>query len=325
MLKEILIGILALILIAFSTILIYLLYQLYPSSPLELYLKELPSEEPQIIDYGDTPVFMENLRFNHNNISYFIEPSCLASRRSRMKEAFEIFQSQVEIITFHEIRTLKSSTGITSEEVDINIGCSEDYIDLGEDIFAAGEGGPSRIINTSHFKTIEKGKISLYKESKCEGPIVELHELVHVFGFDHIDNKESIMYPTAICNQIITQDIIDLIKTLYSIEPLPDIKIRNISAIKKGAYLDFNITISNEGLIGVDKINLTISTKGKEIEVIPLEEMGIGHIRNLQAKNVRLPSRNIDIVKFTIDKEGVVRELNEENNFGEMALNQSGN
>ena len=41
------------------------------------------------------------------------------------------------------------------------------------------------------FKTIEKGKIALFKESKCEYPVVELHEISHVFGFDHIDNKKS--------------------------------------------------------------------------------------------------------------------------------------
>jgi len=313
MLKGILVGIFILSLIVFSAILIY---QLYPSDPLKLYLKELPQDNPSTIYYGDTPVFMENLRFNHNNISYFIEPSCSVPRKSRMKEAFGIFQSEVEIITFHEAM---------SKEADIHIGCSDDYIDLGENLFAAGEGGPSRIINTSDFKTIEKGKIALFKESKCEYPVVELHEILHVFGFDHIDNKKSIMNPTAICSQRITEDMVNLLKTLYSIEPLSDIKIRNISAIKKGRYLDFNITVSNEGLIGIDIINLTISTKGKEIEVIPLEDIGIGYIRTLQAKNILLPSRNINTIEFVIDKEGSVRELNEENNFGQMLLNPSGN
>ena len=122
MLKEILVGILILALIALSSILVY---QLYPSSPLELYLEELPADDLPEVYYGDTPVFIENLRFNHNNISYFIEPSCPDNRKSRMKEALEIFQNEVEIITFNEIM---------SEEADISIGCSDNYIDLGEDI-----------------------------------------------------------------------------------------------------------------------------------------------------------------------------------------------
>ncbi len=274
MLKGILVGIFILVLIALSSILVY---QLYPSSPLELYLEELPIDDLPEVHYGDTPVFIENLRFNHNNISYFIEPSCPVSRKDRMKEAFEIFQSEVKIITFH---------GILSKEADIIIGCSDDYIDLGENIFAAGEGGPSRIINTSYFKTIDEGKIALFKESRCEYPVVELHEISHVFGFDHTENKKSIMYPTAMCGQRIKGDMITLLKNLYSIEPLPDAKIKNISAIKKGKYLDFNITISNEGLIDIDEINLTISTKGEEIEIIPLNEIGIGYIRTLQVKNI---------------------------------------
>jgi|TARA_B100001971_G_C18139178_1_gene509383 hypothetical protein len=313
MLKEILVGILILALIALSSILVY---QLYPSSPLEFYLEELPADDLPEVYYGDTPVFMENLRFNHNNISYFIEPSCPDNRKSRMKEALEIFQNEVEIITFNEIM---------SEEADISIGCSDNYIDLGEDIFAAGEGGPSRIINTSHFKTIEKGKISLYKESKCEYPVVELHEISHVFGFDHTENKKSVMYPTAICGQRITKDMVDLLKTLYSIKPLPDAKIKEISAIKIGKYLDFNITISNEGLIDIGEINLTISTEGEEIEVFPLNELGIGYIRTLQVKNIPLPSRNINKISFIIDKEGSIEELNEENNFGQMLLDISKN
>jgi len=255
---------------------------------------------------------MENLRFNHNNISYFIEEDCSEVRRYSMIEAFVIFKNETGLISFYEIKNKSNA--------DVSVGCSDDYIELSDNLFIAGEGGPSRIINTSAFKMIEKGKISLYHDPRCDYPIVGLHELLHVFGFDHSKNPKSIMYNTSKCNQRISKDMIDLIDKLYSIEPLADAVIENLTVIKKGRYLDFNITVSNDGLIKIDSINLTIFAEEREFHVIELGELDIGYSRALRVTNNKLPSKSVENIKFVLDANDNIRELNEENNFMQMTI-----
>ena len=153
-----------------------LIYQNLPIGYIEMKATETIPEPPITIDYGTTPVFTENLRFDHNNISYFIEPSCSNIRASAMKEAFKTFQEKTEIISFYEI---------ANKDADILVGCSENFIELGENLFVAGEGGPVEIINTTYFKIIQKGKIILYEDPRCERPVVEIHELCHVVHANH--------------------------------------------------------------------------------------------------------------------------------------------
>ena len=126
------------------------LYSELPKEPVELTSNIKDSELAQVIDYGATPVFSERLRFNHNNISFNIEESCSDIRATSMREAFQIFHEKMGIISFYEV-------GING--ADISVGCSDKFIELGENLFAAGEGGPVNITNTSNFKTIQKGKI----------------------------------------------------------------------------------------------------------------------------------------------------------------------
>ena len=178
----------------------------------------------------------------------------------------------------------------------------------------------SRIINTSLFGIIEKGKILLYDDPQCDYPIVEVHELLHVFGFDHVENPKSIMYYLSGCDQRITPDMVELIDRLYSIEPLADVVISELVVVKKGRYLDFNITVLNEGLVGVDEINLTILADDKEVYEINLGEIGVGYGRTLRVTNIKLSLRGAEKIDFIIDKDNVIRELNKDNNFAEIAV-----
>ena len=95
------------------------LYNELPREPVEL-ISDIEDSEPiQIINYGATPVFAENLRFNHNNISFFIEKSCSNVRSTSMKEAFKIFHDKMEIISFYEIE---------NDSADILVGCSNEIV-----------------------------------------------------------------------------------------------------------------------------------------------------------------------------------------------------
>jgi len=285
-------------------------YQNMAQDAVEFERGNVVPEPVAMVDYGTVPVFSENLRFNHNDISYFIEDDCNDVRRSAMIEAFGLFEEAMGIVLFYEVR----------RNADIDVGCSDDYIKVGERLFAAGEGGPSRIINTSVFKTIEKGKIVLYDEPRCDRPTVEIHELGHVFGFDHSSDPKNIMYNVSNCEQEISDDMVELIVGLYSIEALADATIKDVKAVTKGKYLDFNITVLNEGLIGIDGINLTIFVDGEEVQVMELGEIGIGYGRTLKATNVRLPSGGVEKIDFVVDNEDAVREFNEGNNFVSMEM-----
>ena len=282
-------------------------------TPVELKVNYLNPESLEFVDYGDVPVFLENLRFSHNLISYEIDNGCDNDRKSDMIAAFNIFSEEVKIVSFYEF----SKDALDAEDADIKIECSDDFVGLGKNLFAAGEGGPSRIINTSGFKVIEEGTILLYDSVDCDYPIVALHELGHVFGFDHSDDPKNIMYNTSGCGQRMSEDMVELMVELYSIEALGDAKIKSVDGIIKGRYLDFNISVLNEGLVEIDDIDLTIFANGEEIDVMELGEIEIGYGRTLRVENLRLPG-STEKIEFVLDAEDLVRELNEGNNVVEM-------
>jgi hypothetical protein len=301
--------VLSLLIILFS---IGIVYQNIPSDPVKLSGGEVKNEEFSVISYRGTPVFLENLRFNHNDITYSIDDSCSDVRRDAMVEAFGLFEWMMEYIRFRE----------TNGEADIDIGCSNDFVMLGEGLFAAGEGGPVRIVNTSRFKVIEKGRIFLYDDPRCDYPIVELHELGHVFGFDHSGDPSNIMYNISRCDQRVTADMIELIDALYAIEPLADVWISNLSATKRGRYLDFNLTVLNEGLLDADGVDLSIVVGRDVVETLDIGEIEIGFGRTLRVENLKLPS-GFDSVDFYIDRENSIEEFDERNNFVRMVVDGS--
>lgn len=294
----------------------YYLYDNIPHDPITLSLKQDNNNLSEVYNsysetkYMDTPVFSPNLRFDHRNISYFMENSCSKARRESMGEAFEIFHGVMGIISFWE--TLDKRTA------DIIVDCSETSEQLGENIYAAGEGGPSKIINTTYYNIIEQGKISLYRDTGCSAPVVEIHELGHVFGFDHVDDKKNIMYNVSECDQKITQDMVNLIMDLYSVEALPNLRISKVEAIKKGKYLDFNITGLNDGLKDAGEVDVTLVLDGEVVKRFDIGSLERGYKRTLQVTNVKLPSRDAESIDFYLDYDKRYRELDELDNHAQM-------
>ena len=296
---------LSLLIVLFS---IGIVYQNIPSAPIKLSGGEIEKEEFSVVSYGGTPVFLKNLRFNHNDISYSIDSFCSDVRRDAMVEAFGLFEWMTKDVSFYAV----------DGEADIDMECSDNFVMLGRGLFAAGEGGPSRIINTSRFKLIEKGRIFLYNDPRCDYPIVELHELGHVFGFAHSEDPSNIMYNVSRCEQRMTADMIELIDALYEIEALADIRISNLSATGRGKYLDFNLTVLNDGLLDADDVELTIVSDGLVAEVFDVGDIDVGFGRTLCVVNLRLSSKNFDSVDFYVDKDDVIREFDERNNVVRM-------
>jgi hypothetical protein len=298
--------ILLIILISLLGVTSWFLYQNMPGEPEHFRIKNLQATETENIDYPAAKMFYPNMRFNHANITYYIEPSCSQKRTQIMIKAFSILENKTQHLTFFPK---------PKEKADILVGCSQDYITEGENTFRAGEGGPTRFINTTLYYVIAKGKVLLYKEEQCDYPVVELHELLHVFGFDHSENPQDIMYNYSGCNQRINNEVIETLNSLYSKEILPDLYFTEINATKRGRYLDLKTIIRNRGLKDAQETDLVIFSQNNELIkkfVINKTEFGTGRI--LYAKNIMLPSRSTDKIKFSIDSKNNIKEYYENNN-----------
>ena len=308
--KQIVVIVLVLAFVIFA---VGFFYSQLPGEPVNLEVVESGQTEEEIeIDYGATPVFSENLRFNHNLISYYIEPNCSAERKQKMKEAFAIFHDEINIISFYE--TQKTNA-------DILVGCSRDYADTENGMFIAGEGGPSKFLDNDLFNIILEGKITLFRESECDDyPVVELHELLHVFGFNHINNIKSIMHNVSRCDQRITSDMIDTLNSLYIIEPLPDVYIDSVNAVKKRYYLDFNITMKNKGLVDAGEVMLTVSTETREIREFNMDDVTIFTARTLTVKNLKLPLRFDEEITFKASIKDNSSEMDLGNNVAVLVV-----
>ena len=156
--------------------------------------------------YGNESMqFYENMRYPSKDISYRIQ-GCTLQKADEMETAFDMIDN-LTIINFYSVNN--------NEE--ISVTCDSKTRFEG-DLFIAGEGGPINITKAGYFNVIQKGAITLIRESKCENPNVGIHELLHALGFDHSENPNNIMYPVSKCSQTIGQDISDMINELYSFQ-----------------------------------------------------------------------------------------------------------
>ena len=136
-----------------------------------------------------------------------------------------------------------------------------------------------------------------------------MHELLHVLGFAHVNNTESIMYPVSSCEQQVTQDIIDSINLLYSYDSEPDLYLANLNLTRKVGYTDFEIEIGNQGLIPSPNVSLIVENdeKKEEFEIPGLE---VGEARILEVKNLKISGNLV----FYID----YKDMNKDNNILEV-------
>jgi len=287
---------------------VYFIYLNIPGATEQFFISQnIPDYELQNIS-STIKQFYINMRFNHNDISYAFE-DCDEKKQNKMKKAFLMISQETGIISFYET---------TTERAEILVGCSDDYLETEEHVFVAGEGGPSEVINSSLYPVIIKGKILLY-DSTCKEPIVELHELLHVFGFDHIDNPDYIMYPYVDCSMKLNDEYVNYLKTLYSVTPLADFYFDFLNATKQGIYLNFEASIGNQGLVDSEAV-LKISANEKTIEEFELGEIPFGAKKTLTIQNFRLPSRNINEISFEIISG--FDEFSEENNIATAIITE---
>jgi archaellum component FlaF (FlaF/FlaG flagellin family) len=232
--------------------------------------------------------FYDTMRFPSSSISYKIY-ECGLKKKNDIEDAFYVVSQQTSLSFNH-----------VSENEEISIACSE-RVKMDEGLFIAGEGGPTKIIQTDRFNVILKGKVLLIRDSKCQTPNVAIHELLHVLGFDHSKNKKNVMYYMSECGQTIGDDIINLINELYKAPTSPDLAFGNVSASVSGTYLDFEINVKNNGLAVSEPANINVYADNKLVKELGLKELEIGTGLKISLDNLWMAKRNPDQLKFVIE------------------------
>ncbi len=140
--------------------------------------------------------------------------SCGKAVERRIYEAFEIIRNKTLNIVYFQQNNYSAL---------IEINCFGNINIKESGFYTAGEGGPTSLQE----RKIIGGKVNLYNakidnfySGGCRTyPDVELHEIMHVFGFDHIDwkKKRSIMHDGSglECAKL-DKEIIECLKNIYS-------------------------------------------------------------------------------------------------------------
>ena len=272
-------------LIVLVAVLMLLVYWFFPSQTNEFIITG-PTHSNFTLKSTDTMQFYPNMRFLDSRISYKIS-DCSIKKIEDMKDAFNLITEKTSML-FYEV----------NENEEINVTCSE-KVKVNEGLFIAGEGGPTKVIQTDKFNVILQGDILLLKDSSCINPNVAIHELLHVLGFDHSENQNNIMYFVSKCDQTIGDDIVNLLNQLYSIKPYPDLTLSNITANIKGNYLNTEFYVKNNGLKTSESGTVIIYGDDKIIKSIDLKPLEIGSSLKITLDNAQA-SRNTKVLKFTI-------------------------
>ena len=236
---------------------------------------------------------LSDMRFNHNNISYNIDENCTPEKISRIEYAFRILESQVGILSFYSIE---------NQDADIDITCSdESFSTSGEEgDIITGRGGPEKYINSTVYPIIIKGRLVLYRVADCDYPIVELHEMLHVFGFGHSNESSDVLYPYLDCSQRISNLTVQSLKELYSVPARPELYFSNISLVRYNRYVNFSGSVINVGLEVAENTSITLTSGNDKLGNFELGNIGFGVISNIFVYNLKLPSSSPREINFTI-------------------------
>jgi len=243
--------------------------------------------------------FYPNMRFPNPEISYKIG-ACTLQKKEDMERAFDML-AEATALSFYPV----------SLNEGVSISCdSKNKVEGG--LFIAGEGGPTNISQAGEFNVIFHGTILLIKDSSCTNPNVALHELLHVLGFKHSENRNNIMYNISKCKQTMGEDIVNLINDLYSLPSQPDLLFENVSAKMNGRYLNTNLTVRNYGLKDAEGSQVRIYADGKLIKEVDINPIDVGYGRSISLSNVFVSQLNVEELDFEIY--AAFQELNKENN-----------
>lgn len=279
-------------------VILLVFYWFIPLSTTEFY--SFNKSSSQEVSNDVSTQFYPNMRFGDSKISYNIADSCPLQKQDDMERAFDIISSKTPLRFFP----------VASSE-EISVLC-DSGVKLEGGLFVAGEGGPVNITRAGEFNVISNGRILLFKESSCPEPNVAIHELLHVLGFDHVNNPNDIMYNLSRCDQEISPSTIQTLYNLYSIPSLPDLAFEDASAVMKGKYLDLNMSVRNSGLIASSSAVISVYADGKKIKDFDLNSLEVGHGRIVSLTNLFVVKLKVN--QLTLFINSTQEELSKDNN-----------
>lgn len=270
----------------------------YQVVPMNTAQSQLPQQH-----YEEAKQFYPNLRFPDKVITYGFDQGCTLDKKEQIARALNIFEERT-VVSFIQV----------DSNPQLFIACSELAPDPEiQGHFVAGEGGPTKILNGTLYTIILEGKISLYEDEDCSNPHIAVHELLHVFGFDHTTDPQSILYPTLSCSQVYNSYFFERINELYAVESLPDLVPQNIELERNGRYIQFTVEVANQGLKNASNVNLTVMADTQVVDSFSLGNIDIGTRKIFKVENLRVP-RDTRVIEFIVDRAGSIQELSETNN-----------
>jgi hypothetical protein len=187
-------------------------------------------------------------------------------------------------------------------------------------LFIAGEGGPTKAVQSGKYYVILNGEVLLIKDSECYNPNIAFHGVLHALGFEHSTNKKNILYNISFCNQEIGTDTINLINDLYKEKGFPDLYFENITVKIHNGYLTSNFSVRNIGLDSAESSEVSIILKGDEIKRINLSELEIGEGVLISLENLKIKTKSITNITFVINTN--FKEIDKENNLLILKMNK---
>lgn len=268
------------------------------------------------------PTLFPNPRWNHMPLTYYMDESSgegLAGfgedDPEYVRQAMRVWEEKTRgTISFEEVGSKDGA------EIVISWFPSLTAIEGGR---VVGEGGPTRAVQTGgKYTLLAGGEIFLLPtDSKCVGVNRPVHEMGHVLGLGHAPpGHADIMFSKEVdCRQNITEVTMDAIEMLYREPALADLVITNVSSVRRGEYMDVNLTVRNVGLRDSVQTSLGFFVGGEIIEsltapsfsVVPSISPGGGISSKIT--NAKLP-KGAKEVTIRADWKGEVAESDEQNN-----------